>query len=557
MDPSDRRLVVLFAVLVVVLACMALSVYSGGSLRRAFGDDPPRPLVLVVGSGLAGLTAAVSLAQQATVVVAEQALHVGGNSVRAKSGMARPTEDTEARRAAMLRDLLASARTADGGGGDPERARRLVDEAAAAHSWVREVLHVQLPVASRTGGHGEARTYRTRDGPVGRALVDAALSVATSRGVRVCLGRALTDIQRDESGAFVARFGDRAVQRCDAIVIATGGYAHPNSGLLDRELQGLPTTNGATSAAGGAVLRMVRRRLGAALRDAELVQVHPTALVDPQDRDSVYKELLAEAVRGADGVALVDEHGRRFADELLPRDQLVRAMRESGSRHFFVLIPDAIAREPLVAQYVERGLVVRAKDSPAAGWDQGPGDGWVAEVTPALHYSMGGLSVDVDGRVLDDHGRVVRGLYAAGEAAGGLHGRNRLAGNSLLECVVFGRIAAHAALEDVGSQGGGDFEPTLCSGSAPPPARPSRRVSADELARHAAPDDLWIAVDGEVLDVTRYVALHPNGPTGLLRYAGKDATEEYVRVHGQANGARFVEQALRDGSVVSVGRLAR
>lgn len=150
----------------------------------------------------------------------------------------------------------------------------------------------------------------------------------------------------------------------------------------------------------------------------------------------------------------------------------------------------------------------------------------VAIMTPVLHYTMGGLEIDPESRVLSTEGKPIPGLFAAGEVAGGVHGANRLGGSSLLGCVVFGRVSGdsaaayllQAAAQAISKAGGrlGALSSQL-SGSAPSPsAEPAASssapatssgsagtFSAEEVAKHKSKDDCWVIVDGQVLDVTK------------------------------------------------------
>ena len=159
-------------------------------------------------------------------------------------------------------------------------------------------------------------------------------------------------------------------------------------------------------------------RAGAALADLEFVQFHPTALLD----DGF---LLSEALRG-EGALLVDDAGNRFIDELAPRDVVARAIAERGHAGLDLRGIER-ARFPGLMATLER-----------AGFDPGAAP---IPVSPAAHYTVGGIVTDLDGAT------TLPGLFAAGEcAATGVHGANRLASNSLLECLVFGRRAGVAAL---------------------------------------------------------------------------------------------------------------
>jgi L-aspartate oxidase len=161
-------------------------------------------------------------------------------------------------------------------------------------------------------------------------------------------------------------------------------------------------------------------RAGAALADLEFVQFHPTTLVDSS-------LLLSEALRG-EGALLLDEQGNRFTDELAPRDVVAREIAARGTV-LLDLRPIDRGRFPsLMSSLLEEGYDPSQTAIPVA---------------PAAHYTVGGVVTDLDGR------SELAGLYAAGEcAATGVHGANRLASNSLLECLVFGRRAALSALAE-------------------------------------------------------------------------------------------------------------
>ena len=150
----------------------------------------------------------------------------------------------------------------------------------------------------------------------------------------------------------------------------------------------------------------------------------------------------------------------------------------------------------------------------------------VAIITPVLHYTMGGLEIDPESRVLGNDGKPIPGLFAAGEVAGGGHGANRLGGSSLLGCVVFGRVSGDSAaayllqttgaivekaglrLGAIAGQLGSSSQAAPNTASAPPASGAKGAPSAEkvftleEVGKHNKKDDIWVVVNGEVLDVT-------------------------------------------------------
>merc|ERR1712070_13440 len=192
---------------------------------------------------------------------------------------------------------------------------------------------------------------------------------------------------------------------------------------------------------------------------------------------------------------------------------------------------------------------------------------YVAIITPVIHYCMGGLEVDVNSLVLDQKGNPMPGLYAAGEVAGGIHGNNRLGGNSLLDCVVFGRVAGrHAAQAMLGA----DFEPidlrTLSGGGLSGEVKASKNAGGayednmnpaaaagtpgvsgytlEEVAKHNSKESCWVVLDGKVLDVTKFLSEHPGGELAILTFAGKDATEEFNMIHPPDVVGKYAPDAI-------------
>jgi len=276
------------------------------------------------------------------------------------------------------------------------------------------------------------------------------------------------------------------------VILATGGYAadFTEDSLLKKhrpELWELPTTNGDHCTGDGQKLAMA---IGAKAIDLEKVQVHPTGLVDPKDPEAKVKFLAAEALRGVGGL-LLDNEGQRFADELGHRDYVTGRMWENKKFPIRLILNGEASKEIEwhCKHYVGRGLMKRVESGDALAKEMGlkpevlkatfdkynagakakkdpfgkkffHGGEYrlndyfhVAHMTPVLHYTMGGLNIDPESRVLSEEGKPIPGLFASGEVAGGVHGANRLGGSSLLGCVVFGRVSGDSAAAYLLGQG--------------------------------------------------------------------------------------------------------
>jgi len=357
--------------------------------------------LLIVGGGVAGLYAALCAGADADVFVLSKGPLFSSASYLAQGGIAAasgPDDSAELH----AEDTL----TAGRGLSRPSAVRALTEEAPA-----RIVDLADLGVAfdeerGREGGHSRARIFNSGGAATGKeiARVLAERAIAHPR-IAVAEGETVRGLWCSD-GRCVGVVTDGESIRAGATLVATGGAA----ALWER------TTNPPGAVGDGIALAY---RAGAGVADLEFVQFHPTALAGST-------MLLSEALRGA-GALLVDAEGRRFTDELAPRDEVARAIDRRGTA-LLDLRPVARARFPSLMTRIEE-----------AGYDPA---GEPIPVAPAAHYTMGGIVTDLDGRT------EVEGLFAAGECAcTGVHGANRLASNSLLECLVFGRRAALAALE--------------------------------------------------------------------------------------------------------------
>ncbi|MGW6600966.1 L-aspartate oxidase [Streptomyces sp. NPDC055036] len=421
--------------------------------------------VVVVGSGVAGLTAALrcTAAGLRTVVVTKARLD-DGSTRWAQGGIAAALGEGDTPEQHLADTLVAGA-----GLCDEEAVRTLVTEGPAAvrrligtgaHFDTSATGELQL---TREGGHHRRRIAHAGGDATGaeisRALVEAVRDAALRTVENALVLDLLTDEHGRTSGVTLHVMGEGqhdgvGAVHAPAVILATGGMGQVFSA----------TTNPPVSTGDGVALAL---RAGAEVSDLEFVQFHPTVLFLGTGAEG-QQPLVSEAVRG-EGAHLVDADGVRFMlgqhelAELAPRDivakAITRRMREQGADHMYL-----DARHFGAAMWETRFPTILAACR-AHGIDP------VTEpvpVAPAAHYASGGVRTDLRGRT------TVPGLYACGEVAcTGVHGANRLASNSLLEGLVFAeRIAADIAA-DFAAGGTADSTADGTTDSAPPPVEPS------------------------------------------------------------------------------------
>ena len=422
-----------------------------GSLERIATD------FIIIGSGAAGLRAALDLADVGKVLILTKTEIRESNSRYAQGGIAAAIgqedsatlhfSDTIAAGAGLCDEEAVRVLTEEG----PAEIERLVD---LGTSFDRLNGEIEL---AREGAHSRPRVLHAQGDATGKEIVRAlSAKVRSLDSVKIIPFAFVQELLVDNGRVCGVRFtsqGKLFEANAGATLIASGG-----AGQVYRETTNPPVATGDGFALG--------YRAGALLSDMEFVQFHPTALKLP----NLPPFLISEAIRG-EGAHLINSAGERFVDELAPRDVVARAIYERLKAEKGVFLDlrhlppqNILKRFPHISSFCsQQGFDITRQPVP---------------VVPAAHYFMGGLHTDLHGRTS------VQGLFAAGEAAStGVHGANRLASNSLLECVVFGRRAA-AAMQEIQVSNSTKYQST---GSA------SVRVPLhSESARSEIRDAAWL-----------------------------------------------------------------
>ncbi|WFC04157.1 flavocytochrome c [Lactiplantibacillus pentosus] len=433
--------------------------------------------VVIIGSGGAGLTAAIQAHELGLKpVILEKMPKIGGNTTRASSGM--NAAETNVQLHHHIVDSFGDFydETLKGGGNLNNQAllKFFTEHSALAIDWLAD-HGIELDDLTITGGMSVMRTHRPSSmAPIGGFLVTELLKQVAAAKLPL-----FTDIKVDQlvqtdgkiTGVKATTANGAVTINAGAVLLATGGFG-ANKALLGKyrdDLKNYQTTNQPGATGDGILLA---EAVGAKVVDMDQVQVHPTV---QQDMDHAY--LIGEAVRG-EGAILVDQQGKRFVNELDTRKNVTAAIDQLGGTGAYLIFDRGIRdRVKAVEFYDHIGLVKTGADLAAlateagldadtlkqtvADWNQAvanhadtafnrttgmdrdiaKGPFYAIHIAPAVHYTMGGVGINPATQVLDKQDQPINGLFAAGEVVGGLHGNNRIGGNSIAETVIFGRQA--------------------------------------------------------------------------------------------------------------------
>ena len=447
------------------------------------------PMLVVIGAGGAGMSAAIQAVQNGAtnVVIVEKTGMAGGNTTRSTGGLNasettfQDRDEIEDSNQLFIDDTMKGGKNIN----NPELVKYMAENSAEALYWVND-MGADLTVVGLFGGASVKRIHRPSDtSAVGPVLVKTLLSVVEKNNIPVLYNTKAEEIITDANGAVsgvkVTDAEGTYTINCKAVIIATGGFG-ANSEMVEKlnpNLKGFGTTNVAAATGDGITMGTA---IGAATVDMEQIQTHPT--VHPETQT-----MYTEAVRG-NGAIIVNKEGARFTNEMGTRDVVSAAILEQTDGQAWLIFDEAVRKSlKAIEGYISAGIVFQsetieglaaeigadpatlsatmakfADDVKAGNADEFGRAGlelplteanfYACMVAPAIHHTMGGLKINTAAEVLNEEGNAIAGLFAAGEVTGGVHGANRLGGNAVTDIVVFGKAAGASACDYVAANGG-------------------------------------------------------------------------------------------------------
>ena len=442
--------------------------------------------LLIVGSGAAGFTASMA-AREAGVknlIMIEKMAVPGGNSQLAAGGM--NAAGTKFQKQAGIEDnpQLMFDDTMKGGKNvsNPDLVRVLADKSNESIEWL-DKHGATLSHVGQGGGSSAARMHGPADGAfVGPYLSKFFRDEAAKSNLDLRLNTKLVKLIKGTNGEItgaLVKGKHTGIYQIDAkaVILATGGIG-ANPELIQKLRPDISpevkTSNQPGSQGNGIILG---ENVGAAVVDAKEIQLNPTLLVGSP-------VIVSETVRGA-GAVFVNKEGKRFISELTTRDKTSAAVsKQTGGVAYEIFDQKVRDKVKQTGAAFELGLAKEGRTLEELGKNAGidpknlaatiaqynkyaeagndPEFGrpkisakvdtpnfYAIEVTPAIHYYMGGLKINPQAKVIDKNGKVIEGLFAAGEVTGGVHGKNRLGGNSISETITFGRISGEEAAKRI------------------------------------------------------------------------------------------------------------
>ncbi len=467
---------------------MALKAAMGKSVDKSRTYQDGTCDIVVIGAGGAGLSAAVAAAETASslkIIVLEKQGIIGGNTNYSTGGINAAETDIqkglgiEDSKQLFYDDIMKGGKYEN----IPSLVQNFVEHAPVTISWLTG-LGADLSDVGLMGGSSVKRTHRPQGGTaIGPHLMKILKFATSNKNIEIRTSNKVTGLLSAVDGSVTGvkvenANGSTYKLMAKAVIIATGGFGANLEMVtsLQPSLKGFATLNhpGATGDAFGWVTA-----IGGATIQMANIQIHPTA-------EATNHILITEAVRG-NGAILVNHESKRFCNEMDTRDVVSAAILAQTQGEAFLIFDQGVrkslasietyANQHLLSEGATVGELAEAIGIPATdleatlnrynaqqevGTDEDFGRSaaqmtaaletapyYAVCVTPAIHHTMGGLSVNTATQVLKADGTAIPGLYAAGEVTGGLHGANRLGGNGVADIVVNGRLAGIAAAQKV------------------------------------------------------------------------------------------------------------
>jgi fumarate reductase flavoprotein subunit len=456
-------------------SCKAQLLEEGGSL-----NEPQNYDVVVVGSGGAGLAAAIQACDEgAKVLIVEKMSTIGGNTIKASVGM--NAAETRFQKLKGIEDIkeLFYQETLKGGQfkNNTVLLKEFIERAPQAVEWLA-AHNIELSDITITGGMSIDRTHRPADrSAVGGFLISGLVKNLNKRNIDVMLDTSVTEIRYAEGAVQGVNLlndeNEVQVVNAKSVIVATGGFSANRDMVVKYrpELDGFVTTNhkGATGS-GIAILQ----NIGAGTVDMGEIQIHPTV-------EQTTSYLISEAIRGG-GAILVSQAGKRFFNEMETRDKVSANIIALPEKFAYVVFDEQVRLNNKAAdEYIAKGFVISGnsprelaaklemnsdaflatlesynvavdkQDDAEFGRrtalrhpiNQGPF--YAIRIAPGVHHTMGGVTINTETCVLDAQQQVLGGAFAAGEVVGGIHGGNRIGGNAVADIIIFGILAGQNA----------------------------------------------------------------------------------------------------------------
>ncbi|MFI3310055.1 flavocytochrome c [Ewingella allii] len=456
-------------------SCKAQLLEEGGSPSAPQSYD-----VVVVGSGGAGLAAAIQACDEgAKVLVVEKMSTIGGNTIKASVGM--NAAETRFQKLKGIEDSkeLFYQESLKGGQFKNNKVllREFVERAPQAVEWLAE-HDIELSDITITGGMSIDRTHRPADrSAVGGFLISGLVKNLNKRNIDVMLDTSVTQI-RYEQGAVqgVELLNDEnevLTINAKSVIVATGGFSANRDMVVKYrpELDGFVTTNHKGATGGGIA---ILQNIGADTVDMGEIQIHPTV-------EQTTSYLISEAIRGG-GAILVNQAGKRFFNEMETRDKVSAQIIAQPEKYAYVVFDEQVRLNNKAAdEYIARGFVISAESprelanklemdfhaflasletynvavdkqhdaefgrTTAMRHPINQGPFYAIRIAPGVHHTMGGVTINTETCVLDSQKQTLNGAFAAGEVVGGIHGGNRIGGNAVADIIIFGILAGRNA----------------------------------------------------------------------------------------------------------------